>query len=443
MGTPTLIDAPWLEVQKYRKIRHKSWEDFIGERVDHIRATDPSLNAWVNLDSEGALRRAGQIDHLKAESNLPLMGMPIGIKDIFDLKGFPTRGGIDAWTRDLALTDSTLVSRLKNAGAIVLGKTVTTPLACFDPPPTRNPWNTNHTPGGSSSGSAVALAACHIAGALGSQTGGSLCRPASYCGVCAMKPTFGLLPTGGMLPVSLELDHPGPMARNLEDLGLLFSILSGQLGNPKNNDKTLPGQITKPIVLGIPSGLFFTETTEPLRVLFHGQIQRLGQNGIRFEEVKLPPDFDSLFKAHYNLMAWGAFQTHKKRFAGEPGLFPPKVAGLIREGGQLTGHDVDEARRFGFHLRQKMMCLMEQHDAWILPGFHEFPPGPESTGVPRFHAPWSFLGWPEISFSVEIAENLLPVGLQVVGRPHSDFKLLALARHLSKHLGRPELPPDF
>lgn len=441
MGTTTLIEMPWQEVQKCRETEGKTWEKFIGERLDHIRAPDPILKAWVNLDSDGALSSAHQIDQSPPKSILPLLGMPIGIKDIFDLKGFPTRGGIGAWTDQPAISDTPLVHRLKKAGAIVLGKTVTTPLACFDPPDTRNPWNLNHTPGGSSSGSAAALAACHIAGALGSQTGGSLCRPASYCGVCAMKPTFGLLPTDGMLPVSLELDHPGPMARNLEDLTLLFKVLTGQTGNHRNKNRSATTHPDGGFKLGIPSGLFFSETIEPLRDLFLGHIQRLSQKGFQFEEVELPNDFGSLYQAHYDLMAWGAFHTHKERFSRESGIFPPKVSGLIRDGEKLGRNRIDEARDFAFRLRQKLIRLMDQQDAWILPGFHDFPPGPESTGVPRFHAPWSFLGWPEISFGVEVAANGLPVGLQAVGRPHSDLDLLEIASRLSESLGRPKLPP--
>ena len=447
MGSPTLIDAPWQEFLNRRDPNPKYWENFISKRLDHIRSNDPNLKAWVNLDSEGALQSARQIDQSPPGNPQPLLGMPVGIKDIFDLKGFPTRAGISAWSDVPANADAVLVTRLKNAGAIVLGKTVTTPLACFDPPATRNPWNPNHTPGGSSSGSAVALAACHIAGALGSQTGGSLCRPASYCGVCAMKPTFGLLPTDGMVPVSLELDHPGPMARNMEDLGLIFKVLTGQnqinqnRKNPEPHESLGQNGSNRPIRLGAPSGIFSTETADPLRHLFLGHIQLLGKSGIQIEEVELPPEFGSLFRAHYDLMSRGAFLTHKERFAKEPQIFPPRVSELILEGEKLPHLRIDQARSLVFHLRQKLARLMDKQDAWILPGFHEFPPGPESTGTPRFHAPWSFLGWPEISFAAEVAPNGLPVAIQVVGRPHSDLALLEIARRLSKILGRPKLPP--
>ncbi len=449
MGIPTLNDAPWQETLKISETTSLSWENFIGDQLDHIRSKEPFLQAWAHLDAEGALLRARQIDHIPTQTDFPLLGMPIGIKDIFDLKGFPTRAGIDAWTDLPALADAPLVARLKQAGAIVLGKTVTTPLACFDPPPTRNPWNTSHTPGGSSSGSAVALAASQVAGALGSQTGGSLCRPASYCGVCAMKPTFGLLPTGGMLPVCTELDHPGPMARNLEDLSLLFEVLTGQTRNHQNNKRPAPKNCdfqngSEPTLkLGIPSGIFVTETAGPLRDFFLCHIRRLGLTGILFEDVELPPDFASLFMAHYTLMARGAFLTHKDRFEKEPHMFPPKVSGLILDGEKLHSKEIDEARLIAFRLMQKLIRLIDQQDAWILPGFHEFPPGTESTGVPRFHAPWSFLGWPEISFGVEVATNGLPLALQVVGRPHGDSALLKIARRLSQILGRPKLPPNI
>lgn len=262
-----------------------------------------------------------------------------------------------------------------------------------------------------------------------------------------MKPTFGLLPTDGMVPVSLELDHPGPMARNMEDLCLIFKVLTGQTQinrnrkNPESIEPSAQNGSNRPIRLGAPSGIFSTETADPLRHLFLGHLQLLGKSGIQIEEVELPPEFGSLFRAHYDLMSRGAFLTHKERFAKEPQIFPPRVSELILEGEKLPHLRIDQARSLVFHLRQKLARLMDKQDAWILPGFHEFPPGPESTGTPRFHAPWSFLGWPEISFAAEVAPNGLPVAIQVVGRPHSDIALLEIARSLSKILGRPKLPP--
>ncbi len=384
------------------------------------------------VDEEGALSQAKWLDHNKFKAPGPLFGMPVGIKDLFDVWGFPTQSGIRGWTTEVAKKDSTLVTRLRKAGAILLGKTVTTPLACFDPPATKNPWSFGHTPGGSSSGSAAALAACQIAGALGSQTGGSLCRPASYCGVCAMKPTFGIMPTDGVQPVSLELDHPGPMARNVSDLALLFGVLTNQ---------PTPTTKVQAYTLGIPKGPFSSETSEELLTLFHSQVERLSQAGFGFVEVELPADFSSLYQDHYDLMAFGAYQTHKARFQNDPTVFPPKVSDLIQTGTKLTGKRIDQARQGALKRRQGLIQLLRGLDGWVLPGFHEYPPGCESTGVPRFHSPWSFLGWPEVSIAVEQGRNNLPVALQVVGRPHSDRALLAIAQTLSSVLGRPKLPP--
>ncbi len=390
------------------------------------------MGAWVLLDEEGALSQARWLDQNKCNSPGPLFGMPVGIKDLFDVGGFATQNGISGWTNKVAKKESTLVTRLRQAGAILLGKTITTPLACFDPPATKNPWNMDHTPGGSSSGSAAALAACQIAGALGSQTGGSLCRPASYCGVCAMKPTFGLLPIDGVQPVSLELDHPGPMARNVWDLALLFGVLTNQ---------PTPVAKAKATTLGIPKGPFFSETSEELRELFQNQVNRLSKVGFGFVEVDLPSDFATIYQDHYDLMAWGAYQTHKARFNLEPALFPPKVSDLIQTGAKITGKRLDQARQGALKGRQDLIRLLRGLDAWVLPGFHDYPPGCDSTGVPRFHSPWSFLGWPEVSFAVEVGRHNLPVALQVVGRPHSDGALLAIAQTMSTVLGRPKLPP--
>ncbi len=198
--------------------------------LERIEQVDGEIRAWVVVDAEGARAAAGRLgDEVRAGNHRgPLHGVPIGLKDIVDVEGMPTRAGSSLPDPAPAAADAPAVARLRQAGAIVLGKTVTTEFACFDPSPTRNPRNLQHTPGGSSSGSAAAVASGMCLAAIGSQTGGSITRPASYCGVAGLKPTFGRVDLTGVFPISEHLDHLGPIARSARDLAIMFSAMTGQ-----------------------------------------------------------------------------------------------------------------------------------------------------------------------------------------------------------------------
>src|SRR6266478_4858422 len=189
---------------------------------------EPRVRAWVFVDRESARAQCEQLTQelSRGQNRGPLHGIPLGIKDIYDVFDWPTAAGSRLWAQSIARRDATVVSRLRQAGAVFLGKTTTTQYASFDPSPTHNPWNLGRTPGGSSSGSAAALACRMCLGALGSQTGGSITRPASYCGIAGCKPTYGLLPLGGIMPLAHSMDHPGPMAHNVMDLALLLRGMS-------------------------------------------------------------------------------------------------------------------------------------------------------------------------------------------------------------------------
>ena len=192
------------------------------------------VKAWVRFGGDDV---AGVVEELDAELSRghwlgPLHGIPLGVKDIYDIERQPTAARIPNHQAADAINDAAMVRRLRDAGALIIGKTVTTPYAFFDPPPTRNPWNLDRTPGGSSSGSAAAVASGMCLGALGSQTGGSITRPASFCGIAGYKPTFGLLSRAGMLPFAPSLDHPGPMARTVDDLICLMTALAPRRMRP-------------------------------------------------------------------------------------------------------------------------------------------------------------------------------------------------------------------
>ena len=225
MKRPTTILEAAAGIQSHRR----SARDLLEECLQHIEQFEPRVHAWVMIDAAGARETAKRLDEERGQGKDrgPLHGIPIGIKDIVDVAGWPTKAGSPLRENHRAERDSPLVARLREAGAIILGKTVTTQFASFDPAATRNPWNLNRTPGGSSSGSAAAVALGMCLGAIGSQTGGSITRPASFCGVAGCKPTLGRVSTTGLVPFSYHLDHPGPIARTVADLAVLLETIAG------------------------------------------------------------------------------------------------------------------------------------------------------------------------------------------------------------------------
>src|SRR6516165_2629536 len=201
--------------------------ELVEQCLANIDRWEEHIHAWVFVDREGALEEAKRLtDELaRGQYRGPLHGIPIGVKDIFDVFDWPTAAGSKLWANSIARQDADVVRQLRQAGCIFLGKTVTTQYASFDPPVTKNPWNLSRTPGGSSSGSAAAVATGMCLGALGSQTGGSITRPASYCGVAGCKPTYRYLPLDGIMPLAHSMDHPGPMAQNVMDLALMLRVM--------------------------------------------------------------------------------------------------------------------------------------------------------------------------------------------------------------------------
>src|SRR5437868_6386077 len=220
--------------------------DLVEACFAQIDRWENKIRAWVFVDRDYAAGEAQRLtDELRrGHYRGPLHGIPIAVKDIFDVFDWPTAAGSKLWEKSIARQDCEVVRRLRHAGAIFLGKTVTTQYASFDPPVTRNPWNLGRTPGGSSSGSAAALSTGMCLGALGSQTGGSITRPASYCGVAGCKPTYGRVPLAGIVPLAPSMDHPGPMARCVRDLGLLLAVMADDCGF-SNSSLGSPPQLTR------------------------------------------------------------------------------------------------------------------------------------------------------------------------------------------------------
>jgi aspartyl-tRNA(Asn)/glutamyl-tRNA(Gln) amidotransferase subunit A len=281
--------------------------ELVEECLRRVERYEPRVRAWVLLDREGARAEAGRLGEelRRGQRRGPLHGIPVGVKDVFDVFDWPTAAGSELWRQSVARHDATVVARLRQAGAVLLGKTVTTQYASFDPPVTRNPWNTQRTPGGSSSGSAAALACGACLGALGSQTGGSITRPASYCGVAGCKPTFGRVSACGVVPLAPSMDHPGPLARCVRDLATLLQVLAG--ADPRDPDcstrpvpdyeAVLRGPLRAPR-LGLLRAPFEERADGAVRAMMGQVCERFRSRGAEVVEVALPAAFAEVLPRH-------------------------------------------------------------------------------------------------------------------------------------------------
>jgi len=409
-------------------------------RIDRY---EPRVKAWVVVDRDGAREQAERLTaELKAGTNRgPLHGIPVGVKDIIDVFDLPTGCGSKLWANSVARQDATCVSRLRQAGAVILGKTVTTPFAFLDPPPTRNPWNLERTPGGSSSGSAAAVACGMCLGALGTQTGGSLTRPASFCGVCSLKPTHGRVSVSGVLPFATTLDHVGVMANCVRDLAILFEAVAGTDGRSglaqavpaavREVDRRLsPDNRERPPHFTRLHGLFDERAEPAMRAAIDrldGDLRTLAATETRIVQAVPPAGFAELHRHHRLVMAVEAAHYHGARLARHPEDYPPRIRQLVEEGLAASAVDYRAAR----YERDILYGQMSDPAMWS--GYYLAPaatgPAPDvsTTGDPSFNAPWSYTGLPTVSFPVARTPDGMPLAVQLVGRNEHERWLLAAA----------------
>ena len=407
--------------------------DVLRACLDQFDEWEPKVHAWVVLDREGAIEQARALDEeLKAGKDRgPLHGIPIGIKDIIDVKGLPTACGAKRWADRIAEYDAVVVRRLRDAGAVILGKTVTTPYAWIDPPVTRNPWNLERTPGGSSSGSAAAVACGMCYGAIGTQTGGSITRPASFCGVAGLKPnktsqlTSGIL--GGVQPFARSLDHVGAMARTVDDLGLLFDPLWEQ-ENLRFVESRYPhheGRVT----LGRLRGFFDRRATPAVLSVLDEAVRALDDAGADIVELDDPVDFERILRDHRTVMAAEVAREHSDWLDQYPEDYPPRIRELILEGRSPLAIEYFQAEDRMSSSMGELLRAFEQADRqfWITPATVSTAPDPSTTGDPAFNSPWSYTGLPTVSFPIGLAPDGLPVAIQISGWILLDQALLRAA----------------
>jgi aspartyl-tRNA(Asn)/glutamyl-tRNA(Gln) amidotransferase subunit A len=418
--------------------------------LETIQRLEPVVKAWVTFDAEGALRQARVLGDEAREGRFRgvLHGLPFGIKDIFYTAGMRTTAG-HVPMRDFVPTyDSAVVERLRAAGAIILGKTATTEFALMAPATTTNPWNPQHTPGGSSSGSAAAVAARMCPAAIGSQTGGSTIRPAAYCGVVGFKPTYGRVSAFGMIPLAWSTDHPGIIAREVADLALTLQALAAY--DPRDHTSAMrpvgdylsesEAPVEQPLI-ALMTGDFTAKASDQIEHNVHAAAESFARAGARVEELAPPSSFTEIGAAFWNILATEPAAYHREALEQRPDSFDPRTLEFLKKGLATSAvkylHSIEVQRRF----RRDIVRILQRYDAILVPATPSAAPaGLQSTGDPVFNNPWSMSGHPAIGLPSALDQQGLPMAVQLVGAAFAEGRLLALARWCERELAFNQMP---
>jgi Asp-tRNA(Asn)/Glu-tRNA(Gln) amidotransferase A subunit family amidase len=411
-----------------------------------IAALDGPIHAFAALAGNQALERARELDDLRPESAayLPLLGVPVAVKDAFDTAELPTEYGSPIYLGHRPRADAALVGLLRAAGAIIVGKAKTCEFTCMHPTDTRNPLDLARTPGGSSSGSAAAVAARMVPLAIGTQTAGSVVRPASYCGVLGFKPTFGVLPLAGALPVSASLDTAGLFARSVDDLELALGPVSAAPPGmaTARASRSLDGAGRPAVVDALPSPrigvvrMAWEQLEAPARSAIDAYLEAASAAGAAIEEAELPVAFERLADAHLTIQraetAWSLGSEadwHAERVS-------TALRAYIESGRTVTPGDYLAARRLADEQRWRWHEHVARFDAVLAPSTLGVPPaGLDFTGDPLLCRPFSLFGVPALALPGAWTPDGLPVGLQLAGALHADRALLGVARWLLERVG--------
>jgi Asp-tRNA(Asn)/Glu-tRNA(Gln) amidotransferase A subunit family amidase len=359
----------------------------------------------------------------------PLFGVPVGVKDIFHVDGFETRAGSRLPPEVLQGSEAASVTALRAAGALILGKTVSTEFAYFAPGPTRNPWNPAHTPGGSSSGSAAAVGAGLCELTLGSQTIGSILRPAAFCGVVGFKPSYDRVSRDGVIPLAPSFDHMGLFAPDVAGAARAAAVLCQDWREVAD-----PGSRPR---LGVPEGSYLERASAEGQVHFRETCRRLAAAGYEVAPVPALADFDEVRERHFRVFAAEAARVHRDWFARFGNLYDRRTAELIERGQTISDDQLARDLPACRALREELTGLMDRHGLglWISPpALGTAPAGLDSTGDPVMNIPWTQAGMPALSLPAGFNAAGLPMGLQVAARFGCDEELLAAARGLEEAL---------
>ena len=402
--------------------------------LERIAEVDSEVRAFAHLDSEHALKQARALDERKANGERlgPLHGIPVGIKDIFDTADYPTECGSPILAGRRPQADATVVRRLREAGAVIIGKTVTTEFAYFHPGKTRNPRDLERTPGGSSSGSAAAVAAGMVPLAIGSQTNGSMIRPAAFCGVFGIKPSHGLISRAGALTLSRTLDHVGAFARSVDDIALVLDVLAGEdPADPDSRPYASPnfrvGAAEEPPIpptYTLVRTPMWEKADDDARAALEDLAKELGAR-----EVDLPDFYRDAWSGLRAIMA-ADMAHHLGHYLDEGGEVSRQFRELMDEGRRVTATEYLAAVRDARRYAEGMTGIFEQlSDAIItLSAKGVAPRSLEATGDPVFCSLWTLVGFPSLNLPLLADADGLPIGVQLVGARGRDERLLRTAR---------------
>ena len=411
-----------------------------------IREVDGEVQAWTHLDEAHALgqARARDLDRAEGRPTGPLHGLPVGIKDIFDTCDMPTEDGTVLHAGRTPAHDAKAVELLRAAGAVIMGKTVTTECATYSPGKTRNPHNAAHTPGGSSSGSAAAVAAGMVPLAIGSQTNGSTIRPAAYCGVYGFKPTHGLIPRTGSLKLSRTLDHVGVFARTIEDVALLMESLVGWDGEDPDTRpragvpfREIAAQEPplEPLIAFVRPPVWDRADAET-REAFAELTAELKNHIV---EIELPSSTGEALEWHRTIMQAEMAANLDREFEQGRDKLSESLRKQLEAGRSVTALDYQRAVARIPALVAGFDEIFERCAAFITPSAAgTAPQGLDATGDPSFCTLWTLCGMPALNLPLMRGANGLPLGVQLVGARHTDAQLLRTARWLVKRLSSSE-----
>jgi Asp-tRNA(Asn)/Glu-tRNA(Gln) amidotransferase A subunit family amidase len=383
--------------------------------LDRIARDEPDIHAWASLDPDHALAEARAVDAMRRPP--PLHGLPVGIKDIIDTADAPTECGTPLYRGRRPSRDAACVAALRTAGGVVLGKTVTTELAFFAPGPTRNPRSPAHTPGGSSSGSAAAVADFMVPSALGTQTAGSIIRPAAYCGVVGFKPSHGLLSMEGIHPFAPSLDTLGVLVREVADVAPLLTALGAPVS---------VSSLTRPPKIGLWRSAQWSQASAAMHSRLEEVATTLSRAGASIRELDPLPDEARLSEDQAVIMAAEAVQSFD---ALRPsGALSPQLTALLDRGMAVRPYDLEAAKVRAGQAWTAMTRALSGLDVLLTPSAPgEAPAGLASTGDPIFNRVVTLLGFPAVSLPAGTGPAGLPLGVQLVGAPLGEAALLAVA----------------
>lgn len=398
------------------------------ERIDEF---DPVLEVFVPEDGrrERLLREVSLLEERDSDRRLPLHGLLVGLKDVLHLDGLPTRAGSELPPELLAGPQAAVVDRLRGAGALVAGKTVTAELAYLEPGPTRNPHDPSRTPGGSSSGSAAGVAAGLFHLALGTQTVGSTIRPAAYCGIVGFKPTFGRIPTEGLVAVSASLDTVGLFAQDVSGVRLAASVCCDDW---RTDLEPLPP------ALGVPEGPYLERAEPGASDAFEASLERLAEAGYRIRRVPALADVDDVADRHLRLMHGEMARVHDGWFTEHRAAYRPRTAEAILFGWEVGDEELRRLRPHRRALADRLRTLAEDWgvDVWVSPAATgPAPEGLASTGDSAMNLPWTFAGMPAVTLPAGTSPDGLPLGLQCAAARGRDEELLVWAQGIGEAVG--------